>query len=161
MQGSVHSGSARWDDCGQMFPDKLRVRLFPGRFPHYAQSAHSDFVGSSKGVCMHVTCHLHFWKNDRDLLHATAVTHWCNGHRTRVSTQSWPWRRKSSCRSCRDSNSQPFDHESGTLTSKLSWLPIIIIIHIPRAAAQTKLETSALCTIHLLYLSNQHSGTNL
>ena len=26
-------------------------------------------------------------------------------------------------RSCRDSNSQPFDHESGALTSKLSRLP--------------------------------------
>ena len=25
-------------------------------------------------VCLAVTCHLHFWQNDRDLLHATAVT---------------------------------------------------------------------------------------
>ena len=28
MPGSVHSGSASWDDCGQMFPDKLRVSCF-------------------------------------------------------------------------------------------------------------------------------------
>ena len=34
--GSVHSGSASWDDCDQMFPDELRVSSFPGRFPHYA-----------------------------------------------------------------------------------------------------------------------------
>ena len=26
--GSVHSGSASWDDCGQVFPDKLCVGLF-------------------------------------------------------------------------------------------------------------------------------------
>ena len=26
---SVRSGSASWDDCGQAFPDKLGVRLFP------------------------------------------------------------------------------------------------------------------------------------
>ena len=38
-----------------------------------------------------------------------------NRHRIRVSTQSWLRRRKFSRRSCRDSNSQPFDHESGAL----------------------------------------------
>ena len=26
-------------------------------------------------ACSAVTCHLHFWQNDQDLLHATAVTH--------------------------------------------------------------------------------------
>ena len=26
-------------------------------------------------ACLAVTCHLHFWQNDRDLLRATAVTH--------------------------------------------------------------------------------------
>ena len=25
-------------------------------------------------ACLGVTCHLHFWQNDRGLLHATAVT---------------------------------------------------------------------------------------
>ena len=28
MPGSVHSGSASWDDCGRMLPDKLRVSCF-------------------------------------------------------------------------------------------------------------------------------------
>ena len=31
---SVYSGPAIWDDCGGMFPDKLRVSSFPDRFPH-------------------------------------------------------------------------------------------------------------------------------
>ena len=38
----------------------------------------------------------------------------------KISTASWPWRRKCSHHSCRDSNPQPFDHKSGTLTTELS-----------------------------------------
>ena len=73
--------------------------------------------------CLGVTCHLHYWQNDRGLLRATAITRVWNGHRIRVSTQSWPWGRKFSRHSCRDSISQPFDNESGPLTNKLSRLP--------------------------------------
>ena len=36
----------------------------------------------------------------------------------RVSTESWPWRRKFSGCSCGDSNSRPFNHESGALTTE-------------------------------------------
>ena len=32
-------------------------------------------------ACLAVTCHLHFWRNDRDLLRATAVTRGWNGYR--------------------------------------------------------------------------------
>ena len=75
-----------------MFPDKLRVSSFPDRFPHSAwtaaSSAHSDSNGSRVYACLGVTCHLHFWQNDRGLLRATAVIRGWNGHRTRVSTQS-------------------------------------------------------------------------
>ena len=69
--GSVHSGSASWDNCGRVFPDKLRVNSSPDKFPHYAwtaaQSAHSDFVGSRVYACLGVTCHLQFWQYDRGL----------------------------------------------------------------------------------------------
>ena len=41
----------------------------------------------------------------------------------RVSTESRPWRRKFSRRSGRDSNPQPFSHESGALTTELSPAP--------------------------------------
>ena len=89
---------------------------------------HTQPIPTSKGsrvyVCLGVTCHLHFWQNSLGVLRATAVTLGCNGHRIRVSTQSSLWRRKLSRHSCRDSNSQLFDHESGALTNKLSQLPI-------------------------------------
>ena len=34
-------------------------------------------------ACLAVTCHLHFWQNDRDLLHATVVTQGWNGYRNK------------------------------------------------------------------------------
>ena len=34
-------------------------------------------------ACLAVTCHLHFWRNDRDLLRATAVTRGWNGYRNK------------------------------------------------------------------------------
>ena len=34
-------------------------------------------------VCLAVTCQLHFWQNDRDLLRATAVTRGWNGYRNK------------------------------------------------------------------------------
>ena len=34
-------------------------------------------------VCLAVTCHLHFWQNDQDLLRATAVTRRWNGCRNK------------------------------------------------------------------------------
>jgi len=69
-------------------------------------------------ACLVVTCHLHFWQPDRDLYvllrqHGTDTE-------IRVSTESRPWRRKVSRRSCRDSNPRPFNHESGALAAELS-----------------------------------------
>ena len=84
-------------------------------------------------ACLAVTCYLHFWQNDRDLLRATAVTHG-GGTDTeiRVSTESRPWRRKFSRRSCRDLNPRPFSHESGALTTELSLPPSVSVhSHIP------------------------------
>ena len=34
-------------------------------------------------ACLALTCHLHFWRNDRGLLHATAVTWGWNGHQNK------------------------------------------------------------------------------
>ena len=45
---------------------------------HFIQS-HTDRVH----VCLVVTCHLHFWQNDRDFLRATAVTRGWNGYRNK------------------------------------------------------------------------------
>ena len=34
-------------------------------------------------ACLAVTCHLHFWQNDRDLLRSTAVTRGWNGYQNK------------------------------------------------------------------------------
>ena len=93
-----------------------------------AQSAHFNFVGSRVYVGLGATCHLHFWQNDWGLLHAIVVIWKWKGHKVRVSTQSLLLRRKFSHHSCQDSNLQPFDHKSGILTNKLSWLPFFCVI---------------------------------
>ena len=56
-----------------------------------------------------VTCHLHIWQIDWDLLRATAVTQgWNMDTEIRVSTESWLWRRQFCHCSCRDLNPWPF-----------------------------------------------------
>ena len=76
-------------------------------------------------ACLAVTCHLRFWQNDRELLRAKYCANTGSGSDTeiRVSTESRPWRRKFSCRCCRDSNPRPFNHESGALTTELPPAP--------------------------------------
>ena len=71
-------------------------------------------------ACLAVTCHLHFWQND-----GGSFTCYCSNTgggtdtKIRVSTESWPWRRKFSRCSSRDSNPRHFNHESGALTTVL------------------------------------------
>ena len=79
-------------------------------------------------VCLVVTCRPHFLQNDRDLLHATAVTD--TGKRgvgggggipKQESAQKVDTgRRKFSRRSCPDLNPRSFDHESVAPTAELS-----------------------------------------
>ena len=71
-------------------------------------------------ACLAVTCHLHFWQNDRDLLRATAVTRGRNGYRNKSQHRKSTLEKKFSRRSCRDSNPRPFSPESGALTTELS-----------------------------------------
>ena len=73
-----------------------------------------------------VTCHPHFWQNDLGLLHATAVTRGWNGYQNKCQHSKVTLEKKILCRSCRDSNPRPFDHESGTLSTELSLLPVCI-----------------------------------
>ena len=66
-------------------------------------------------ACVAVTCHQHFGQNDQDLLHAAAVIQGGIDIKVRVSTASWPQRRKFTHHTCRDSNLQPFNRESSAL----------------------------------------------
>ena len=79
-------------------------------------------------ACLAVTCHLHFWQNDLDILRAPAVTRGWNGYRNKSQHKKGPWRRKFSRRSCKDSNPRPFNHESGALTTELFPLPVYYIM---------------------------------
>ena len=69
IPGSVHSGSASWDDCGRVFPDELRVSSFHDRFPYYGWttmwSALSDFFGLRVYACLGIACHCTFSRMTR------------------------------------------------------------------------------------------------
>ena len=71
-------------------------------------------------ACLAVTCHLRFWQNDRDLLRATAVTRGWNGYR--YQHRKLTLEKKIPAAPAGISNPQPFDHESGALTTELSQL---------------------------------------
>ena len=79
--------------------------------------------------CLTATCHLHFWQNDQDLLHATDVT-----HKTRGSgMDTWMGQHRKLTLEMKilppllpDLNPRPFNDKSVTLTTELSLLPMYI-----------------------------------
>ena len=98
---------------------------------HFTQS-HIDRVH----MCSAVTCHLHFWQNDWDLLPATVVTLGWNRYQNK-STDSWLRRRQFSYHSCRDSNPGHFNHKSGALTIELPMLPRCVKPYIARSSCDS------------------------
>ena len=67
-------------------------------------------------VCLTVTCRLHLWQNDRDLLRATAVTRGWNGYRNKSQHRKSTLEKKI----LPPFHPRPFNHESGALTTELS-----------------------------------------
>ena len=60
----------------------IRDKLWP--IPKHG-SIKATYVSQDGKVyaCLAVTCHLHFWQNDRDFLRATVVTRGWNGYRNK------------------------------------------------------------------------------
>ena len=69
-------------------------------------------------ACLAVTCHLHFWQNDWDLLHATAVTWGWNGYRNKSQHRKSTLEKKILPPLLQ--GFEPTNHESGALTTKLT-----------------------------------------
>ena len=73
----------------QRWHGRCHVKLLPSAQVLCAPYNHAPchFVQSHthKGyACLAVTCHLHFWQNDRDLLCATMVTQGWNGYQSKI-----------------------------------------------------------------------------
>ena len=85
----------------------------------YRLGARSVYTIRRVHACLALTCHMYFWQNHRDLLHATAVTRGWNGYQNksqhRKLTTEKKEKKKIFRRSCRDSHNRRFDHESGAL----------------------------------------------
>ena len=77
---------------------------------------HSQPPPTSLGQeCLGLTCHLHFWQNERDLIRATAVTRGWNGQPNESAHKVNSGEENSPAAPAGDSNSQPLDHESGAV----------------------------------------------
>ena len=72
---SAGMAGATWNCCR---PGKVLCTPYNHAPCHFMQShIHKVYA------CLPVTCHLHFWQNDRDLLRATAVPREWNGYRSK------------------------------------------------------------------------------
>ena len=63
-------------------------------------SLQCNFIQSHVGrvyMCLAVTCHLHFWQNDRDRLRATALTRGWNGYRNKSQHRKFTLEKVESC----------------------------------------------------------------
>ena len=109
---------AMWNCCHLSANSVYTIQPYTSLQCHFIQS----HIGRVY-VCLAVTCHLHFWQNDFDLLRTTADTCACNGYQSKSQHRKLTWRRNFSCCSCWDSNLRPFDYESSALTTGLSPLP--------------------------------------
>ena len=66
-------------------------------------------------ACLTVTCHLHFWQNDRGLLRATAVTRGWNGYRNKSQHRKLTLEKKNYLAAPPGT----FRHESDALTTAI------------------------------------------
>ena len=75
-------------------------------------------------ACLSVTCHLHFWQNDRDLLRASAVTRGWNGYRNKSQHRQLTMEKKILPPLLQRFQPATFRSQSGTLTTELSPPPL-------------------------------------
>ena len=71
-------------------------------------------------ACLAVTCHLHFWQNDRDFLRATVVTRGWNRYRNKSQHRKSTLEKKILPLFQQGFEPTTFNHESGALTTELS-----------------------------------------
>ena len=99
--------NSHWNGALKHWHGWCHVKLLPSQHvlctPRSHKPCHFTQSHVSKvHACLAVTCHLHFWQNDRDLLRATAVTRGWNGYQNKsqhrklqglepVTFQSWVW----------------------------------------------------------------------
>ena len=71
-------------------------------------------------ACLAVTCHLHFWQNDRDFLRATVVTWGWNGYRNKSQHRKSTLEKKILPPFQQGFEPATFQSQSGALTTELS-----------------------------------------
>ena len=71
-------------DDDELMLNVLRCHLtYKGQVVTNAEARFNKIHIRKVYACLAVTCHLHFWQNDRDFLRATVVTRGWNGYRNK------------------------------------------------------------------------------
>ena len=86
-------------------------------------------------ACLAVTCHLHFWQNDRGLLRATPVTRGWNGYRNKSQHRKLTLEKKIIPPFLQGFDPTTFQSRVRRLTTELSPLPLGLqkVLHIVRS----------------------------
>ena len=78
------TGGDHDDDDDELMLNVLRCHLtYQGQVVTNAEARFNKSHIRKVYACLAVTCHLHFWQNDRDFLRATVVTRGWNGYRNK------------------------------------------------------------------------------
>ena len=85
---------------------------------HHVTSCKATYIRCMRVLA--VTCHLHLWQNDRELLRATAVTRGWNGYRNKSQHRMSTLEKKILPPLLQGFEPATFHHESGALTTELS-----------------------------------------
>ena len=92
MPGPVYIGSASWDDCSKMFPDKLHVSSFPDRFPHYAWTAALPaHCGWTKLILDTKSVDSKLWSHNRSAVRPSKTECHAMNERETVHTLHWQY----------------------------------------------------------------------
>ena len=110
--------------------DWCHMELLPSRrvlctpYNHAPRHSMEKHIGKVH-ACLTVTCHLHFWQNDRDLLRTTAVTRRLNEYRNKSQHRKLTLEKNILPPFLQYSNPRPFNHKSDALTTVLFPLPTV------------------------------------
>ena len=84
LSSRLKCASLNDDDDDELMLNVLRCHLtYEGQVVTNAEARFNKIHIRKVYACLAVTCHLHFWQNDRDFLRATAVTRGWNGYRNK------------------------------------------------------------------------------
>ena len=113
----------------KLLPSQCILRMLYNHAPCHSMQSHIRHVHA----CLAVTCHLHFWQNDRGLLDAPAVTRGWNRYSNKSQHRKLTLEKKILPPLLQDLNLRPFDRESSKKSTESSLVSFHACMHMFRS----------------------------